>query len=493
MESFNDFQSLGNYELLAIGVGVILLGYAFTVLRKPISKVPGPSYTKFTDVYLKYIDMSGRRPEYVHALHEKYGPVVRISPGHVSVMDPAATQQMYSVKKEFRKSTWYQDFVPGPSSVFSTVDVDYHRRHRRLLASEISESGLVIHRPVVDSKVRLFTERIAEEMEERGVSDIYRWALYMATDVIGELSFGSSFRMLETKEENQYIIDLKSVSFAGGLRATFPTLMKVTKYIPIPVLSLGMAVRGRLFEYGAQSLERHRKLVEEQGDDAKPTLLSKLYRAREKGDETLPFTELRMDAMSYITAGSDTTTNTLTYLIWRVCKNPDVKAKLVAELQTLPADFGDQDLKGLPYLDMVIQETLRLHSAVPSGLPRVVPAEGATLCGHFIPGGYTVSAQAYSMHKNPAVYPDPTKYDPSRWEKPTKAMKDSFVPFGGGSRICIGLHLAKMELRLATARFFTRFPNSTVSTLDGFTDKDMEPWSFFLMSPKNNRCLINAH
>lgn len=54
------------------------------------------------------------------------------------------------------------------------------------------------------------------------------------------------------------------------------------------------------------------------------------------------------------------------------------------------------------------------------------------------------------------------------------------------------MHLAKMELRLATARFFTRFPNSKVSQLEGFTDDDMDPEMFFLMSPKKHRCLIDA-
>lgn len=210
--------------------------------------------------------------------------------------------------------------------------------------------------------------------------------------------------------------------------------MKVNNYIPLPVLKLGPLVRKRMGEYATQSLGRHVKLVEEQGDEAKPTLLSKLYRARDNEADTLPFEELLQDAMAYIVAGSDTTANTLTYLVWTVCKHPEIKKKLLADLSGVPDDFSDQDLKKLPYLECVVQETLRLYSAAPSGLPRLVPPGGATMSGHYIPGGYTVSAQAYSMHRNPAVYPDPLKYEPERWEKPTKAMKDAFVPFGGGSR-----------------------------------------------------------
>ncbi|KAI1396672.1 putative cytochrome P450 [Hypoxylon fuscum] len=488
MEFFDGFT---RSQLLATAISVALLGYVYSVLSSPLAKLPGPWYTKWTETVVKYNVIKGRRPKWVHSLHERYGPIVRISPREVSVQDPSATQQMYAVKGEFLKSPWYKDLIPGLDNVFSTIDVNYHRRHRRLLASAMSETGLVAHKATVEAKVRMTIERIAEEMEERG-ADVFRWFLYMATDVIGELSFGSSFRMLETKEENQYIRDLKSIGFAGGLRATFPFLMKVNRFVPLPVLSLGMLIRDRIREYATESLKRHYKSVEEQGDDAKPTLLSKLYRASENNDDTLDFVELREDAMAYIAAGSDTTTNTMTYLAWAVCKHPDIKEKLLAELRALPDGFGVDDLKGLPYLENVIQETLRLYTATPSGLPRIVPREGATFGGHFIPGGYTVSAQAYSMHRNTSVYTDPLKFDPSRWENPTKAMKDAFVPFGGGSRVCLGMHLAKMELRLATARFFTRFPNSKVSQLEGFTDDDMDPEMFFLMSPKKHRCLIDA-
>ncbi|OTA99874.1 hypothetical protein M426DRAFT_324762 [Hypoxylon sp. CI-4A] len=489
MSLFGGFSDL---QVLGTGIFVAILGYIYTILSSPLAKIPGPWYTLWTVWVFKYNVVKGRRPRWVHALHLQYGPIVRISPYEVSLQDPKDTRQVYHVKNEFLKSSWYTALIPDLPNIFGTTDVQYHRRHRRLLASEMSESGLTIHKPVVETKVRLTIERMAEEMEERGVTDVFRWFLYMATDIVGELSFGSSFRMLETKDENQYTRDLKTIGRAGGIRATFPFLMKVNKFIPIPVIRTAAKHRENMRGYANQSLERHYKLVEEEGDDTKPTLLSKLYRATEKDPETLPFIEIREDAMAYIAAGSDTTTNTLTYLIWRVCKDPEVKAKLLAELQTLPGSFEDNDLKKLPYLDHVIQETLRLHTAVPSGLPRTVPPEGTTMSGYFIPGGYTVSAQSYSMHRNPEVYPDPLKYDPSRWENPTKAMKDAFVAFGGGSRICIGLHLAKMELRLATARFFTRFPNSKVSQKEGFTDDDMDPIMFFLLSPKSQRCLIEA-
>lgn len=120
--------------------------------------------------------------------------------------------------------------------------------------------------------------------------------------------------------------------------------------------------------------------------------------------------------------------------MWNTCNRPEVKAKLLKELSTLPNDFNYDHLKNLHYLNHVVDETLRLYSAVPAGLPRVVPPEGANMGGYFIPGGSIVSTQAYGMHRIEEIFPDALQWTPERWESPTQAMKDAFVPWGGGSR-----------------------------------------------------------
>ncbi|KAH8594875.1 cytochrome P450 [Bisporella sp. PMI_857] len=468
---------------------LLLSAWVYSVLSSPLSKLPGPWHTKFTDAVLNYYRIKGKLPKWIHKLHEKYGPVVRISPFEASISDPEAAQQIYSVKGEFLKAQFYDHVSPNVESVFTTRIVEVHRRHRRLLAAGISETGLMPHKAQVDAKVQLAIQRMREEMKSRGAVDVLHWFICMATDIIGELSFGESFRMLETGEMNQYMRDLKTMGFTTGLRSTFPILLRLSRYVPIPILKDVEKVQHRVRSYAEQSLHRHYKLVDKLGNSAVPTLFSKLYKA---GDEGLAFAEVRDNSMSYIVAGSDTTANTLTYLVWLVCKHPEVRDRLIRELDTLPNDFGDKELKDLLYMNQIIEETLRLYSAVPVGLPRVVPMGGAHFVGNYIPEGYTVSSQSYSVHRNPIAFPDPLKFNPSRWENPTRAMKISFVPWGGGSRICLGLHLARMEMRLATARFFRTFPNSRVSDLEGFSDEDMEPALFFLISPKNKRCLINA-
>ncbi|KAI0551327.1 cytochrome P450 [Xylaria curta] len=480
------------YSWGALSVLTLLLLF-ISNSRDPLSNVPGPWYTKWTGLVANYYWVVGQKPSYVHNLHLKYGPIVRVSPREVYILDLDAVQRIFKIKNEFPKSKWYLDFVPSVESVFNTPDIGLHRRFRRLLSAPLSESGLKVFLPQIEDKVNLAIQRMEEESKTRGVADIFKWWLFMTTDVIGELSFGESFRMLESGKMNQYTTDLQAAGAMASYRSAFPTVFKFAMRfgIPLPFLSKAQGFVVRMKKYSTESLQRHRDLVEKEGEDARLTVFTKVYKAQ--NDEGITPEEVRDNAQSYLIAGTDTTSNTLDYLVWAVCRHPDIKAKLLKELDVLPDDFSYDDLRHVPYLDHVIDETLRRFPIVPAGLPREVPEGGAELCGYHIPAGYTVSTQNYSLHRDPVTFPNPEKFDPSRWENPTEEMKIAHRPFGAGSRICIGLHLARMELRLGVARFFKTFPNARVSTREGMSDDDMTPKSYFLATPQGHRCLMELH
>lgn len=201
---------------------------------------------------------------------------------------------------------------------------------------------------------------------------------------------------------------------------------------PIPGFAENTKLIRSLRGYAQESLSRYKKLVEENPEKPVPTLFTRLFKGEE--DESLTFKEIVDAAQTYIVAGTDTTAITLTYAVWRVCQNPTIRQRLVKELQQLPESFDDHDALKLPYLNQVLDEALRLHSAAPSGLPRLVPPEGATLAGKYLPGGSVVCTQAWSLHRNEDIFPDPETFDPDRWAAPTRDMRDASMPFGGGSR-----------------------------------------------------------
>lgn len=250
-------------------------------------------------------------------------------------------------------------------------------------------------------------------------------------------------------QKSQYIEDLQTIAVTGGVLAQIPKRVKDAAYaVGLPLVTKVVEHRKRIAKYADDSISRHYKIVEEEGDDSKPTLLSKLY-----NNEEMTSVEVRDAASSYIVAGSDTTVgfiravrsppdmlmnvsqaNTLTYLFYLVSAAPDIKARLLNELQTLPDGFVYEHVKSLPYLNKVIEETLRLYPAASGILPRVVPNGGVEMKGHYLPGGSVVGSSAYVLQRNPAVFPDPLKFDPSRWDSPTQEMKQSFMAFGAASR-----------------------------------------------------------
>lgn len=315
-------------------------------------------------------------------------------------------------------------------NMFSTRDPKFHSSRRRLLATPISDSSLSKHEPLISSRINLAIDRIEQEMNSRGVADVFKWWLFMATDVIGELTFGESFQMLESGEKNQYTKDLESISSLQPIRTTFPNMVDLARRLPLPIFNRAGAIANRMVQYASQSLQRYTKHLENNPDTAKQTLFTKIFDEK----NGLSLQDILCEAQGYIVAGSDTTAVTLTYLVYAVCSDTRVRDKLAAELASLPETIADKDLRNLPYLNQVISETLRLHTAVPFGLPRAVPVGGATLKGMYIAGGATVSTQSYSLHRDPEIFADPDRFYPERWENPSKDMKDASIPFGGGSR-----------------------------------------------------------
>ncbi|KAH7137938.1 cytochrome protein [Dendryphion nanum] len=474
--------------IVVYGVWKLLLTY-IQHRNSPLNDVPGPWYTKWTTSVLRYKWMSGQRAEYVQALHEKYGPVVRLSPNEVDFSSVSGAKRIHAFKQPFPKGSMYNSLrnFNGATNVFNTRSLDDHARHRRLLSTAMSETNLKQFHNLIYDRADLVVEKLGLDMKKNGATDVFKWWLFYSTDVIGELTFGDSFRMLEQGKMNQYTYDLQQTGARVANRVAFPGMITLASRIPLPVFSAAADAVKRMHSYAEESIRRYERIIAAEPNKPNPTLFTKVFNA---SDEIMTQAEIVTNAQAYIVAGSDTTANTLTYLVWAICRNKALQERLVREVQGLPDSFQDEDIRALPFLNQVIKETLRCYASAPAYLPRVVPSDGCDIDGYWMPGGTEVQTQAYSMHRNHAVFPNPNQFNPSRWESPSKEMKDAWMPFGGGPRICIGLHLAQIEIRAAAAKFFRAFPNAKVSALDGFSDNEMEQVIYFLMYPKGKRCLI---
>lgn len=126
------------------------------------------------------------------------GSIVRLSLNAISVNDIYAAKIVYSTRETFQKSSFYRIATASPvENLFNTANVAYNRRLRRLLGGPISETTLKSFEPTIKTHVDRAMQRISEEMQSRGSADVLKWWTLFATDVIGEVTFGESIKMLE--------------------------------------------------------------------------------------------------------------------------------------------------------------------------------------------------------------------------------------------------------------------------------------------------------
>ncbi|OHF03112.1 cytochrome P450 [Colletotrichum orchidophilum] len=461
-------------------------------LKNPLKHIPGPWYTRVTHYVLKWQSTIGRRMYYIHSLHERYGTVVRISPHQVAVSDPEGFVAIHRIGSGFLKSPWYEDLVSDSGvgiGVFATIDPTRHAARRKIFSRAFSTTSLRQNcEVVVREKVAKAVHRIKGEALH-GSSDILHWWMLMTSDVIGQLCFGESFELLESGKKNEYIDTFQMAGLGSFLKYELPWIYAISQYIPLKslqrLLNAGKSIRA----YGGRAVENLKK-----HRDNKANLFANALAECDAGEKAnLTEEDIEIEASSLIFAGSDTTSSTLTYLIWAVLKKPDLQARLEAEVAVVDEVnlFNDAFLEKLPLLNAVVDETLRLYGSIPSNLPRVVPSRGATFGDYHVPGGFEVETQAYTLHRNADVFPNPSEFDESRWLDPaalTPQQKSTFCPFGAGSRVCIGLHLARMEIRMGAAVLFSQCPSLKVSS--STTDSMMEMENFFVVAPIGHRCEV---
>jgi cytochrome P450 len=177
--------------------------------------------------------------------------------------------------------------------------------------------------------------------------------------------------------------------------------------------------------------------------------------------------ETNMDSAN-VFAGSDTTSIALRAIIYFLCRNPEKKKKLVAEIDrkdaagklSHPITYREAS-EELPYLQAVMKESMRLHPSVGLLLERYVPPEGVTVADHFLPGGTVVGINAWVVHRNPVIFPAPEEFRPERWLEAApgelKLMESTMFQFGAGSRVCLGKWMSLIEMSKVVPQLLREF------------------------------------
>ncbi|KAJ4347656.1 hypothetical protein N0V95_005229 [Ascochyta clinopodiicola] len=332
------------------------------------------------------------------------------------------------------------------------------------MAQLYSTTNLVSYEPFVDTCNQILVKRLEEHDKNKTELNVRELMQYYAFDVIGEITVGSRFGLLEENGDKSGILQAIDESICwgatvglvpslhwwmgkiGGILGLKPSVLRVKDFVD---RHLNDRVAGRT-----------------KSPDDRQDFLDKMLPLEQKGTVTRLHTDLV--CQQNIAAGSDTTAISLSAVIAYLSMYPEVLALLRQELHDAannsqlsdPATY--REAQRLPYLQAVILETLRIHPAVGTLMVRVVGQGGAHIAGQYFPPGTEVGINAWVIHNNRDIFgQDASSFRPERWltdnSEERGILDRNFLAFGGGPRTCLGKNISFLEMLKVVPQIVRKF------------------------------------
>ncbi|KAF8532950.1 cytochrome P450 [Trichophaea hybrida] len=388
----------------------------------------------------------------------KHGDIVRYGPCELSINLVDAIPAIYGPTSLCTKSLFYN--IVGPEenhSIFHVRNKQFHKERRRAWDKAFNGVNLAIYQPKIERCISVLLQELRTcDVTSDGIN-ITLWASFLAFDVMGETGFGRSYNMLETGSLHPAVKCQKDSLPMYGIGTKIPWFVRLMMILP-PSYS---PIKPIMKWCGNEMEEKIKKF--NQGE--KPTDIASVLLCDEQcGLGKLKIEATHDDARLVIGAGSETTGMTLTGVLFYLATNRRVFTKLRNILdERFPGGESQYQYSpslDIPYLDAIINETLRLQPSVISGLPRLTPPEGVTINGTYIPGNVVVQVPTYTIQRDPRYFSQPLDFIPERWTDESPELckdKRAFMPFGLGSHVCAGKAFGIMEIRIAIARICLSF------------------------------------
>ncbi|KAI1821973.1 putative cytochrome P450 monooxygenase [Xylaria intraflava] len=444
---------------LVLGVAYLVGEALYNAFLHPLRKFPGPVSHRLSALPRTWYQIRGCLPFYIRELHERYGPVVRLAPDELIFSNPQAWHDIYARGKggtpELPKyEKFYHLFGHLPRSILNETPQD-HGPLRRRLAHGFSERSMREQEPIIGSYVNLLVSRLRTEVEKTSRQDLRRWYNWTTFDLIGDLSFGvdGGFECLQKPDHHSWV-ELVSTTMSQG--SIVQGIIRLGLGAPIVWLN-----RMNLLADNKHRALVREKLAQRLKTGERPDFLEGLI---SNWDELgLDYGRLTANASLLIVAGSETTATLLAGATYFLVAHPEILQKLQQEVRS--SFKSDEEITllsvgNLSYMLACLNESLRCHPPVASGLPRTVPQGGTTIDGHFIPQGTIVSVVQWAINHDERFWTEPDTFTPERWLGDPKYKGDQLdvmQPFSTGPRNCVGRNLAYAEMRLILAKIVYNF------------------------------------
>lgn len=507
----------------------------------PLSRFPGPKLAAATYLYGAYYDVV-EEAQFVFkldAMHDTYGPVVRISPGEVHVRDSGFFDTLHPGPggRKTHRDKWHRaNRANGaPGSLASAGPHALHRARRAAVNPYFSRAAIAqLEAESIRTKVELLCERLREHASPSSavaagggeVVDVGAAMTALTLDVISEYCYGDCYDCLR---DPAFAPQWKR-AMQGGFESTnvtkhFIWLLRLVNSLPAwlavkmnPDIAVFVEWKERLSAQ-AKAIYAEQQQQQQAGLDKSGKGAGEKEGGEEKQNQPRPKTifhgimqadlppaektadRLADEAFVLLVAGAETTARTLCVILCHLLSSPSVLARLRVELDPVMKEHQPQlppsrILEELPLLRAVVQEGTRLAEPVTNRQILVAPEEDLVVNGSggegiLIPRGTPVSQTFRDVLLDPEIFPEPRRFDPDRF---TRAVAEGnrldryLVSFSRGGRSCAGINLAYAELYLTVAALVSRF-DMELFDFDRARDLDVVRDKFIGMPSKEARSI----
>ncbi|RYP65890.1 hypothetical protein DL771_008074 [Monosporascus sp. 5C6A] len=360
-------------------------------------------------------------------------------------------------------------------NIFSECNPAEHTRIKKPVAKYFSSTGVSVMEPHVNSVLAFFVKRLDDQFTEHAgfgkPLKFDEWASFYAWDTIAQSTWSRRAGHLEHAFDFDGMVDTSArvmdYLVTVGMQPSLDRFLdknSVFRIGPPSFVPVANAAYGHLLK---------RRTGEDEHDPSKPDFLDCYLEAMEKYPEVVDEPRLMSYILVNVGAGVDTTATTLRAIFYLSLKHRRVWRKL--EAQILSASFTElpvsySQARAVTYLEAVIRESMRLWPGSCFAQERYVPPGGLTLPdGSFVPEGVAVGFNAYVIHRNKDVWGDDAEdFRPERWlqseaesteqfKERLRLMNSSDLSFGAGSRKCLGINFATMEIYKTVATLIAVF------------------------------------
>ncbi|KAK4186710.1 cytochrome P450 [Podospora australis] len=452
---------------------IITLQAIYNIFFHPLRDYPGPLLNRISPLPWALTLPTGSAPRKAHLLHEKYGPIVRLSPNHVSYTDVRAWKDIYghrtgstSFKSENPKTPIFYNAFGTDVPTILNADRDEHGRLRKALSNGFSDKSMREQEPIIARYVSLLIERLHGESKTGKEVNINQWFDWTTFDIIADLVFAESFGCLEFSRSHPFVQAVVSTVKQGSLMLSLSYLGfrhvtgKLLAFVGTnQLLHLRRLMSAKL---------KHRLTVKHDRFD----LIDGLIKRHHQG--TLDLEHLSANCGLVVAAGSETTASLLTGVTYLLLTNPDKMEKLKQEVRSTFASADEitmTSVNRLSYMLACLNEGLRMYPPAVSNLPRQVHEGGEVIAGKFVPEKTIVECQMYAMNYSSTNWHNADTFEPERFlhkfdtegnypeskDDPNEDVFEALQAFNVGPRNCIGRNLAYVEMRLVLARIIYDF------------------------------------